>query len=72
MHEVVLVFEDDAERAAKGVGPTRALLVEERRGFRPFDGFRDAREFGERLAAQSPDRVSGANAAPIKDSAGKP
>jgi len=56
MDEIVLVLEDDAERAPKGVGPACALLVEECRGLCPFDRFRDSRKLGERFAAQSPDR----------------
>jgi hypothetical protein len=40
----------------KGLGPARTLLVEQRRGFRPFDRFGDAGKLGERLAAQSSDR----------------
>ena len=63
MHEIVLVLEHDAERAAKGIGPARALLVEQRCGFCPFDRFGNAWKLGERLAPQTPDRGNDGRAA---------
>ena len=56
MNEIVFILEYDTERAAEGIGPARALFVEQSRGFRPFDRFGNAWKLGERLAPQTPDR----------------
>ena len=61
--EIVLVLEHDAERAAERLGPALALLVEQCRGFGPFDRLGDAGKFGERLAAKRPTAETTARAA---------